>query len=249
MYDILLIGYGWFRGIPEGETNNAELVARALDGDTIPFRRADGSEICARIHGLVVPVSWEKAFPPVRTAIDTLHPGVVLALGTDACAAALRPEPWGVNWRRGRDADSENPEQACELDGPILPGESDALCGTLPYEAITRAILQAGIPAQLGGLIPAPENAPLPVACTAGLYLCNDMTYRLAHLAAQRKGLRAGFLHLPTQPAYACARRLRKLAVLPQAEADALLHEPMPASLPLECLIAGVRAALGACLA
>ena len=27
---ILLCGYGWFAGIPEGETNNAELIARAL---------------------------------------------------------------------------------------------------------------------------------------------------------------------------------------------------------------------------
>ena len=28
---ILLCGYGWFAGIPEGETNNAELIARALE--------------------------------------------------------------------------------------------------------------------------------------------------------------------------------------------------------------------------
>lgn len=28
---ILLCGYGWFAGIPEGETNNAERIARALD--------------------------------------------------------------------------------------------------------------------------------------------------------------------------------------------------------------------------
>ena len=29
---ILLVGYGWFAGIPEGETNNSEMIARALDG-------------------------------------------------------------------------------------------------------------------------------------------------------------------------------------------------------------------------
>ena len=28
---VLLCGYGWFAGIPEGETNNAELIARALE--------------------------------------------------------------------------------------------------------------------------------------------------------------------------------------------------------------------------
>ena len=32
---ILLCGYGWFAGIPEGETNNAERIARALDGEIL----------------------------------------------------------------------------------------------------------------------------------------------------------------------------------------------------------------------
>ena len=41
---ILLCGYGWFAGIPEGETNNAERIARALDGEILARgdARADG---------------------------------------------------------------------------------------------------------------------------------------------------------------------------------------------------------------
>lgn len=49
---ILLCGYGWFAGIPEGETNNAELIARALDGETLIHK-----DICAEIHGMTMPFS------------------------------------------------------------------------------------------------------------------------------------------------------------------------------------------------
>ena len=48
---ILLCGYGWFAGIPDGETNNAELIARALAGETLIHK-----DICAHIHGMTMPV-------------------------------------------------------------------------------------------------------------------------------------------------------------------------------------------------
>ena len=94
---ILLCGYGWFAGIPEGETNNAELIARALDGETLIHK-----DICAEIHGMTMPVLWNGAFEPVQKAIDELHPNLVLALGTDGRASAMRPEPFrmshGINF-------------------------------------------------------------------------------------------------------------------------------------------------------
>ena len=239
---VLLVGYGWFAGIPQGETNNAELIARALDGAVI---ESEGIRGC--VHGLVVPVTWAGAFPPVEAAIAALHPDIVLALGTDARAGAMRPEPYGVNWQRGRDADPDDPARETVMDGPITAGGPDALRGTLPYEAMVRAMLRAGIPARLGALTPAEEGAPLPVRCTAGMYLCNTMTYRLAELSA-RTGLRAGFMHVPTQPAYAAARRLREIGAAGEAERTALLDEPLPPSMALELMIAGTRAAIGACL-
>ena len=58
---ILLCGYGWFAGIPDGETNNAELIARALDGETLIHK-----DICAEIHGMTMPVLWNGAFEPVQ---------------------------------------------------------------------------------------------------------------------------------------------------------------------------------------
>ena len=51
---VLLCGYGWFAGIPEGETNNAELIARALDGETLVVDEIlpDGSVLPALLKKL-----------------------------------------------------------------------------------------------------------------------------------------------------------------------------------------------------
>ena len=146
---ILLCGYGWFAGIPEGETNNAELIARALDGETLVC-----GDVRATVRGMTMPVLWRGAFEPVQAAIDAQKPDLVLALGTDARAGALRPEPFGVNWRRGRDA-GDTPEE----NSPIFSGEAEWLRGTLPYAQMVRAMLAAGVPARLGALTPAGRAA------------------------------------------------------------------------------------------
>lgn len=234
---ILLCGYGWFAGIPEGETNNAELIARALDGKTLVC-----GDVQATVHGMTMPVLWHGAFEPVQAAIDKLKPGLVLALGTDARASAMRPEPFGVNWRKGRDA-GDAPEE----NSPIFADEPEWLRGTLPYEAMVRAMLAVGVPAQLGALTPAPEDAPLAMQSTTGMYLCNYMTYRLAKLSRET-GLRAGFMHVPTQPAYACRHRESQLAAAADEEArEKLLAAPI-AGMELEMMIRGTQAALEACL-
>lgn len=229
---ILAVGYGWFSGIPEGQTNNAELIVRALDGEIL---HAGGTH--AKICSIVVPVVWDAAFPPVEEAIRRLSPDIVLAVGTAAGASALRPEPVAVNWAEGSDASGgEGQSRACRIDER---GE-DVLYASLPFEEATRALLERGIPAQLGCLREAPQGALVPHRCTAGAYLCNYMNYRLAQYAkACGHPLRTGFLHVPTQPAYACAQRL---------SGSVPLTQPMPACMPLETMIEGTRALLTACL-
>ena len=231
---ILLIGYGWFASIPEGQTNNAELIARALNGEIL--RTESGRE--AAVHSLIVPVIWNEAFEPVELAIRDMKPDIVLALGTDARASAMRPEPWGVNWKRGKDAAMDG--RVTEMDEAIIPGGEETLRGTLPFETMTLSMLHAGIPAQLGCLSDAQEGAPLPKKSTTGLYLCNYMAYRLAHLSRIIPGLKAGFMHVPTQPEYACAQRL--------SQGSDALSSPMSASMPLDMMIRGTREALKACI-
>ena len=103
------------------------------------------------------------------------------------------------------------------------------------------------MPARLGALTPAPADAPLTVQSTTGMYLCNYMTYRLAKLSHET-GLRAGFMHVPTQTAYACRHRERMLAAAADEEAkEKLLAAPI-AGMELEMMVKGTRTALEACL-
>lgn len=243
---ILLAGYGWFAGIPEVETNNTELIARALDGETLTVQREDGTSVCGVIHSLVVPVVWETAFPQVMAAAQELRPDLVLAMGTDARISGLRPEPYGVNWQRGTDARPDDPDRQTTVDGKILEDGADWLRGTLPYEAMLREILRAGIPALMGSLLPPKEDVPLSVFATPGLYLCNKMAYLLADYG-QRTGMPAGFLHVPTQPQYAAKRRLARIEGLSGEELAEAMAKPISA-MPLDMMIEGTRAALRACL-
>ena len=243
---ILLAGYGWFAGIPEGETNNSELIARALDGETLTVTREDGETITARVHSLIVPVVWDNAFPQVRAAIEDIKPDMVLAMGTDARISGLRPEPYGVNWQRGTDALPEDPDKQTTVDGKILPDGEDWLRGTLPYEAMVMEVLREGIPALMGSLLPPKEDVPLTAFATPGLYLCNKMAYLLADYG-HRHNLPAGFLHVPTQPGYAAKRRLTRLEALSGEELAEAISKPISA-MPLDMMIEGTRAALKACL-
>ena len=243
---ILLVGYGWFAGIPEGETNNSELIARALDGKTLEAVRPCGETIRARICSLIIPVVWNDAFPLVKEAIEHLRPGLVLAMGTDARASSLRPEPYGVNWQRGTDALPDDPDKQTTVDGKILPDGEDWLRGTLPYEAMVMEILREGIPALMGSLLPPKEDVPLSAFATPGLYLCNKMAYLLADYG-HKHGLPAGFLHVPTQPGYAAKRRLVRLESLTGEELAEAIAKPISA-MPLPMMIEGTRAALKACL-
>ena len=66
------------------------------------------------------------------------------------------------------------------------------------------------------------------------------MAYRLAHLSKIIPGLKTGFMHVPTQPEYACAQRL--------AQGEDALSSPMPPSMPLDRMVFGTREALRACM-
>ena len=75
-------------------------------------------------------------------------------------------------------------------------------------------------------------------------HLCHD-----GSKLSRETGLRAGFMHVPTQPLYACRQRERMLAAAADDEArEKLLAAPI-AGMELEMMIRGTRAALEACLA
>ncbi len=256
---VLLVGYGWFSGIPEGQTNNAELVVNALDGEKITLE--EGSKT-AVIHSLVVPVEWDKALSPVEEAIEKYNPKIVIGIGTAAGISGLRVEPYGVNWMKGTDADPENPELQISKNEKIMADGPDYIKGSLPYKNIVMTLLENEIPATLGKITPietpdksvssttSSTSTALPVGnvmpdishtSTTGMYLCNYMTYMLPNILLEQPDVMTGFIHLPTQPGYVTQTRLNQLKDMSDEEQERWLTFSYPATMSLEQMIDGIR--------
>ena len=153
-----------------GEAVNASLLAlRAL-----PEAVGDW-----RILKKVLPVVFGRAAEEAIAAAADLRPDAVLCLGQAAGRKAVTPELVAVNLQFARISD--NAGNAPE-DEPVIPGGRAAYFATLPARKLARAMVDAGFPAAL--------------SCSAGLYVCNDLMYRLlAHFDGTGVGM--DFIHVP----------------------------------------------------
>jgi pyroglutamyl-peptidase len=70
-----------------------------------------------------------------------------------------------------------------------MRGGPAAYFSGLPVQAIVAALQRGNLPAE--------------ASLSAGTFVCNHVFYGLMHLAAGRRGLRAGFLHVPSLSARA----------------------------------------------
>ncbi len=155
--------------------NPSGVIAERMDGEMISG---------ARVHGRVLPVDLEAAWPLLREAIETNCPAAVLCLGLAAGRPVVSLERVAVNV-----ADFHEPDDSGRTprDLPIVGDGPDALLATFPNRAAVERLRAAGIPAA--------------VSDTAGTYLCNAVLYRtLHHLRAARPAVPAGFMHLPFTP-------------------------------------------------
>ena len=97
---------------------------------------------------------------------------------------AVTVERIAVNLADGRIPDNAG-QQPC--DETLYDAGENAYFATLPIRKIVAAMQAAGIPAAISN--------------SAGLYVCNNVMYAALFLAAaQGRGLRAGFIHLPYLP-------------------------------------------------
>ena len=105
--------------------------------------------------------------------------------------------------------------------GNLVADEPIVTGGPAAYFATlpVRAMLAASLEA----------GVPAELSLSAGAFLCNQVTYAVLHyLALQNLATPAGFIHLPSLPEQAARR------------------EPVVASMALETMVKGVRAAIGA---
>ncbi len=207
MSTVLVTGYEAFGDTP---INPAEMVAMHLGGSKI-----SGAKVVAR----VIPNTFFKCIDVVRAAIEEVQPEAVVMMGEYGGRAMLTVERMAQNLNDGARyqlLDNDGRRMQGELTVPDGPA---AYYATLPIRAMTRAMRDAGIPADISDV--------------AGTFCCNHLMYGiLHHIAVNNLAIRAGWIHLPHLP---------EVAVL-----EGNLGAP---SMSVETAAAGVSAAIAAVLA
>lgn len=169
--DVLVTGFSPFAG----ETVNPSwLAARALDNRTI-----DGH----RVTALELPTEFAPAIATLRAALRRQRPRVVVATGLAGGREGISLERVAINVIDARIPDNAG---AQPVDAPVVRRAPAAYFSSLPIKAALAALQREGIAAH--------------VSQTAGTYVCNAVFYALMHAAKRRRGMRAGFVHVPWLP-------------------------------------------------
>jgi pyroglutamyl-peptidase len=148
---------------------------------TFDGRRMGGHRIVAR----QLPTEFAGSLRALKTAVRELAP-TVLAGGR----TRLSIERVAINVQDARIADNAG---AQPVDEPVAADGPAAYFSTLPIKAMLAALHAKGLPAE--------------ISQTAGTYVCNHIAYAMLHLASKKRGVRAGFIHIPYLPEQAAHRR------------------------------------------
>ena len=166
----------------------------------------------AELKKLLLPTVFGVSGDLLCAALAKEKPELVLCVGQAAGRAAITPERLGLN---RMDASIPDNAGVQPREQPVVPGGPAALFARLPVEELAEAIAAAGVPAA--------------VSDSAGLFVCNQLLYRLLYeMEAKYPAMRGGFLHVPCLPEQ--AERLGKGKALP--------------SLPLDDIVRGLQAGL-----
>ena len=199
MHTLLLTGFEPFGGEPVNPSLEAV--------DAMALAPPSG----LRLVTAILPCRYASTLPTLRRAIAEHEPDLVLCVGQAGGRVDLSIERVAINVDDGRIPDNDGVQR---VDEPVVPGGPAAYFATLPIKAMAAAVREAGVPAS--------------ISQTAGTFLCNHAMYGALHIAAtERRGMRAGFIHVPYLPEQAA-------------------RHPGACSMGLEVLVRGLRAAIEA---
>ncbi|HZX69696.1 MAG TPA: pyroglutamyl-peptidase I [Rhodanobacter sp.] len=186
---ILLTGFDPFGG----ETINPSWQAvRALHG-----RRVGGHVVVAR----QLPTEFAASLRLLKAAVRELKPALMLGVGQAGGRTQLSLERVAINLQDARMPDNAG---AQPIDEPVIDGAPAAYFSTLPLKTMLAALHDAGVPAQ--------------ISHSAGTYVCNHIAYAMLHLASGKRGVRAGFIHIPYMPMQVAS--LRGIASMAQTDVE-----------------------------
>jgi pyroglutamyl-peptidase len=171
---VLVSGFEPFGG---ESVNPSWMAVQALHGRIVAGRRLIGAQL---------PTRFGSALPALRDLLRKHRPVLVVGVGQAGGRTAMSLERVAVNVSDARIPDNDG---AQPVDVPVVPGGPAAYFTTLPIKAMLKALLDAGINAE--------------VSQTAGTFVCNQVFYGLMHELATHKEFahtRGGFVHVPFLP-------------------------------------------------
>ena len=131
-----------------------------------------------------VPTVFFKSLNIIEEAIIKYQPDVVLSIGQAGGRSDISIERIGINIDDAKIVDNENNQI---IDDKIFVDGPDAYFTTLPIKAMVENIKKYGIPSSISN--------------SAGTFVCNHVTYGVAHLLATKyANKRSGFIHIPYLP-------------------------------------------------
>lgn len=170
---VLLTGFDPFGG---DAVNPSWLAVQALQGTTVAGHRIVAAQL---------PTVFGQSLQALRASLRQHRPTLVLCTGQAGGRGAISLERVAINVNDARIRDNAG---AQPVDTPVIEGGPAAYFTGLPIKAMLRALLAAGINAE--------------VSQTAGTFVCNHTFYGLMHelTAPEWRGVRGGFVHVPWLP-------------------------------------------------
>ena len=193
---VLLTGFEPFGG---DDINPSWEAVHALDDHEIA-----GHRVLARR----LPTSFAGSLPALRRALREADPALAIAVGLAGGREGISLERVAINLIDARIPDTAG---AQPIDVKVARAGPAAYFSTLPIKATLLALQQADISAH--------------ISQTAGTFVCNQVFYALLHALRRRRGVRAGFVHVPWLPAQAARHRQPGMALADTCRALEIIVE------------------------
>lgn len=132
-----------------------------------------------------IPTVFGKSVETIKAAVEKHQPDIVISVGQAGGRFGVTPERIAINVDDARIKDNEGNQP---VDAEVVDGAPAAYFTNLPIKAMTKAMVDAGIPAS--------------VSNTAGTFVCNHVMYGVMHMIhTAYPNMRGGFIHVPYIPA------------------------------------------------
>ncbi|OZG58714.1 peptidase C15 [Bifidobacterium tissieri] len=176
-FNVVISGFDHYEDI---DTNPSAEVCAALESRGVEPSEDSAGIVHINVTSVLIPLSFQNAWPTLRDAIDRVHPDMVLATGLKTHAHSVALERCATNLIDASrpDADNIQPRRA-----PIDPDGPAAYWTRLPLRTILHDFAEQNIPATLSS--------------DAGTFVCNSLFYRLLDWNSMQSTALSGFLSFP----------------------------------------------------